>query len=475
MTNTADPKILIIEDSPTLALTYQAYLKPLSSHISLADTGQKGLDIMAREAPHLLILDLMLPDMNGLDILQKMQKSGATTKVIVITAHGSMATAIKAMRFGATDYLGKPFNAERLLTTAKNTLELQRLGEIVQSYKGDSDKGYGNFIGESPAMQAVYRMIKDAASSRASVFITGESGTGKEVCAETLHQASQRAANPFVALNCAAIPANLIESEIFGHKKGAFTGATEDREGAAQKANGGTLFLDELCEMPLELQAKMLRFIQTGQVVPVGSTTPIAVNVRFVCATNRSPWDEVQKGTFREDLYYRLHVIPIHLPPLRSRGDDILLLARTLLKRFAAEENKQFTDIDTEAQALLASYHWPGNVRELANVIQSATVLKDGKLLTPDMLSPLLGPPRDSGALNQPAHTPASGYTADAAFAPNGNTAGLSTQIEPLDVVERRYIERAVSLSGGNVAQAAASLNVHPTTLYRKMKNWTEK
>jgi len=456
--------ILIVEDSPTLALTYREYMRGLGLPIHLAETGEKALQLIETHNPPVILLDLKLPDMDGIDILKALKKSGSDARAIVITAHGSVAVAVEAMQEGASDFLLKPFSAERIITTVKNALELHRLANLVEQFTGKQAKKFDRFIGESPAMQAVYRMIEDCAPSRASVFIMGPSGTGKELCAEAVHHMGPRKNGRFIALNCAAIPENLIESEIFGHKKGAFTGAHSDRDGAAVAADNGTLFLDEICEMPLDLQAKLLRFIQTGQVVPVGSTTPISVNVRFVCATNRIPWEEVEAGRFREDLYYRLHVVPIHLPPLRERGRDVIAIAEHLLKSYSQEEGKDFTEIEPAAEARLLAHGWPGNVRELGNVIQSAVVLNDGPTLTSDMLSRLMGPTSRQPATPQMVQGSKANNTLNEPT--NENT------IEPLGVSQRRLIERAIAMSGGKVRKAAKQLEVNPSTLYRKLKEW---
>lgn len=465
-----DANILIVEDSHTLALTYQEYLRPIGAPISIAETGAQALDSIQSLNPTVILLDLKLPDMDGIEILKHLKAQNHDARIIVITAHGSVAIAVEAMREGASDFLLKPFTAERITTTVKNALEMHRLVNLVEKFENRQGKRFDRFIGESPAMQAVYRMIEDCAPSKASVFIMGPSGTGKELCAESIHMQGPRGEKKFVALNCAAIPENLIESEIFGHKRGAFTGATSDREGAAVNADGGTLFLDEICEMPLDLQSKLLRFIQTGQVVPVGSNTPVSVNVRFVCATNRIPWEEVEAGRFREDLYYRLHVIPIHLPPLRDRGHDVILIAEHLLNSYSEEEKKGFTHLTTEAKTRIMSHTWPGNVRELGNVIQSAVVLNDGPALTNEMLERLLG--HGSSPQARPK-------TADYRTAPLSSSLHVKqpaqdvySTIEPLAISERRLIENAITICNGKVRAAAKKLEINPSTLYRKLKEW---
>jgi DNA-binding NtrC family response regulator len=295
------------------------------------------------------------------------------------------------------------------------------------------------------------------------VFITGESGTGKEVCAEAIHRRSDRSGGPFVALNCGAIPKDLIESEIFGHIKGAFTGATSDRDGAASRAQGGTLFLDEICEMDLALQTKLLRFLQTGIVQKVGSDRASKVDIRIVCATNRDPLIEVQAGRFREDLYYRLHVVPLHLPPLRERGEDVLRIARHFLASFGAEEGRRFAGLSPEVEAVFLDYRWPGNVRQLQNVIRNVVVLHDGATVTRDMLPAPLSEMVPSHTV-RPHQALATGRDAPAGDPRAG--------IRPLDKIEREAIEAAIAACGGNMTEAAQHLGISVKTIYRKRQDW---
>ncbi|WP_407690280.1 sigma-54 interaction domain-containing protein [Salinivibrio siamensis] len=324
-------------------------------------------------------------------------------------------------------------------------------------------------------MQAVYRVIESAAPSKATVFITGESGTGKEVCAEAIHAASTRSNKPIIALNCAAIPKDLIESELFGHVKGAFTGAASEREGAAEMANGGTLFLDEICEMDMDLQSKLLRFIQTGSFQKVGSSQVKSVDVRFVCATNRDPWLQVQQGKFREDLYYRLHVIPLELPPLRERGDDVIAIANALLALFSAEEGKDFCRFSDEVTTQLLRYDWPGNVRQLQNVIRNIVVLHNGEEVSKEMLpSPVA---RVSGAEIASTGDNTRSEAANSASATHepvkpASPVVMKADIEPLWKTEKRAIEVAIDVCNGNIPQAAGLLEVSPSTLYRKLQAW---
>lgn len=389
------------------------------------------------------------------------------TAVIVITAHGTIDTAVDAMRYGAFDFIVKPFRADRLVITLRNALERQRLARIVDTYRNELDRHeYCGFIGGSLAMQAIYRIVESSAPSRATVFITGESGTGKEVCAEAIHQQSPRREQPFIALNCAAIPSELLESEIFGHVKGAYTGAVATRDGAAGRAAGGTLFLDEICELPYHLQSKLLRFVQTGGFSKVGSSTLEQVDARFVCATNRNPLREVEEGRFREDLYYRLHVIPIHLPPLRDRQDDILVLARHFLGAFAEEEGKSFADFEPGAACAIANFDWPGNIRQLQNVIRNIVVLGTGGMVTLEMLPETVRHAAGDG--RGLARSPTNGLPP---LVGHGAPAERAT-IRPMAVMEPELIEEALRITDGNVPRAAALLEVSPSTIYRKLLRW---
>ena len=344
--------------------------------------------------------------------------------------------------------------------------------------------GFESFIGSSMAMQGVYRIIESAAPSTATVFITGESGTGKELCAEAVHQLSPRKEAPFIALNCAAIPKDLMESEIFGHVKGAFTGALSERQGASALADGGTLFLDELCEMDLDLQSKILRFIQSGTFQKVGSSKQEKVNVRFVCATNRDPLAEVREGRFREDLYYRLHVIPIALPPLRERGKDIVEIASQFLTVISKEETKNFKRFNKAAEQLMLSYSWPGNVRELENVVRNLVVLNSGEEVMPEMFpAPVnqvgahltahleAGKADDNQSFTESV-APQSGQLADVTQTETTQSSDNEFNIIPLAQVERTAIEQAINLCDGNIPKAAALLDVSPSTIYRKKQAW---
>jgi two-component system repressor protein LuxO len=459
------PKVLIVEDSAPQARLYQQYLKAEIIDLSLASTGVAAQQFIQQSRPDLILLDCKLPDMDGLDILHWMKKEKISCSVIVITAHSSVDIAVDMMRNGADDFLEKPVSASRLKTSVKNQLEQARLQHLVDNYQSTFErKHYHGFIGSSLPMQAVYRIIDAAAPSKATVFITGESGTGKEICAEAIHAQGLRSKQPFVAINCGAIPHDLMESEIFGHVKGAFTGAYEERKGAASQADGGSLFLDELCEMDLDLQTKLLRFVQTGTFKKVGSSKLEKVDVRFICATNRNPLEDVAAGRFREDLYYRLHVVPLHLPPLRERGNDILEIAHHFLTIYAKEEGKAFNVFSAEVKDLiLRSYNWPGNVRQLQNVIHNIVVLNNDRVVKLAHLPPPLTTLLNDITINQcsPPKTQ-----------PEIINQSSSTPIQPLADVERYTIENAIKICNGNIPKAAALLDVSPSTIYRKKQGW---
>ena len=463
-------RVLLVEDTPSLSTVYMEYLRNAGMAPSLAETGREALAALTEGGFQAMLLDLKLPDMSGVEILKRVADDEIPLAIVVITANGSINAAVEAMRLGAYDFIVKPFNEERLVTTARNAIEHVHLTRMVDEFRDSFGRErYQGFIGSSLAMQAIYRTIESVAPSKATVFITGESGTGKEVCAQAIHRGSPRRNRPFVPLNCGAIPKDLMESEIFGHLKGAFTGAIGDRDGAAVQAHGGTLFLDEICEMDLALQTKLLRFLQTGTIQRVGSAKPEKVDVRIICATNRNPMTEVEKGRFREDLYYRLHVVPIHLPPLREREEDVLEIATFFLRQFAEEEGKGFEGFSADAREALLLRVWPGNVRELQNVIRNAVVLNEGPLLTAGMLP--------AGIRSDPSpgtSLPGSAPFAAAApplhpdtHAPTGAPVG-----QKLWQIEKQAIEAAVAHCGGSIPKAAKILGLSPSTIYRKKEAW---
>jgi two-component system repressor protein LuxO len=407
---------------------------------------------------------IVLADLDTIGGALRLPEMGAARTTIATSANPSLAAAIAAMKGGAANFLPKPIGAKALIEHLEaavagwHTETQAAAGQPARTAK-QAGADFAGFIGRSPAMLAVYEQIRRMAPSRAPVFITGESGTGEELAAEAIHAcatpegASER---PFVAINCSAIPKDLMESEIFGHVRGAFTGASESRAGAAELADGGTLFLDELTEMDLGLQAKLLRFVQTGSLRRVGGSEVTPVNVRIVSATNRDPAGEVASGRLRADLFYRLHVLPIHLPPLQRRREDILPLAEAFLARFAAEEGRAFAGFDGAAMAMLMTHPWPGNVRQLANLIRRAVVLDDGPVVTAAMLSESI--------------RAVEGGSGAAPVGPASQTA--SGVISSYWEQERAIIESALATFGGNIAKAAAALDISPSTIYRKRQSW---
>lgn len=467
-------KILIVEDDKNMAELFCDYLAEITAEIECVISVLDAKDAFEKTSYDIVLLDNMLPDGTGLELLEYIQQEQISTEVIMITGQGSLATAVKAMQLGARDFIIKPTTKERLTCTLNNILENRRLHEVIKTYEEKSDrKDFSTFVGASLPMQSVYQIIESAAVSKATVFITGESGTGKELCAEALHRNGPRKSKSFCAVNCGAIPRELMESEVFGHVKGAFTGANSDREGLAHKANGGTLFLDEICEMDIDLQTKLLRFIQTGTFQKVGGNKDEKVDVRFVCATNRDPLKEVREGNFREDLYYRLHVLPIALPSLRERGEDVMLIAQHFLEKCAKEEGKDFKGFDEDVRYRLLQYSWPGNVRQLQNVIWNIVVLNQGESITMKMLpSPL-----DSFSIHH-AVAPLSSQSSVEGLptghgSMNENVFGNTKEtLVTMDCLEKQAIENALRVCSNNVSEAAHFLNVSTATLYRKKSQW---
>ncbi|ENM5761690.1 sigma-54-dependent Fis family transcriptional regulator [Vibrio mimicus] len=497
-------KVLLVEDSTSLAILYKQYVKDEPFDLFHVETGRDAIQFLQRTPPELIILDLKLPDMSGEEILDWINQHEIPTTVIIATAHGSVDIAVNLLHKGAEDFLEKPIKADRLKTSINLHLQRSKLASLVEDleHRLERERFHG-FIGSSLPMQSVYNMIESVAPTNASVFIIGESGTGKEVCAQAIHNQSQRREKPFVALNCGAIPRDLLESEIFGHTRGAFTGATTDRKGAASQADGGTLFLDELCEMELEMQKKLLRFLQTGTFTPLGSDKEQKVDVRIIAATNRQPLEEVQAGRFREDLYYRVHVIPIEMPPLRERGTDIVVLANHFLTQYAKQDKKRFTEISRDAQKILKSYSWPGNVRQLQNVIRNIVVLNNEKTIKPEHLpNQILAKNSVSGAPIAPINvaaesivhkaaafhesesdlpfqtaTPERFASSPAESVPRESSTPTHNNpviIRPMWQVEREAIQQAIDFCDGNVINAAVLLELSPSTVYRKKLAWEQ-
>ncbi len=490
MLNTKNMHILIVEDNVSSALVYRSYIES-DYQVTEVYNGKDALQKLKETPFSLLLVDINLPDMTGLEVLDAARQMHAQIPVIIITSQSSVDVVVDAMRHGASDFLSKPFDKARLLVTIKNCLKESQLTAIVREYEKTFVRDrFHAMLGSSLPMQTVYRIIESAASSRATVFITGESGTGKELCAEAIHKESARSDKPYIALNCAAIPRDLIESEIFGHVKGAFTGASSSRQGAATLADGGTLFLDEIGEMPLDLQSKLLRFIQSGTFQPVGGSKEYKVDVRFICATNRDPLKEVEEGRFREDLYYRLHVIPIHMPALRERAQDCLLIAKRFLEDYSQDEEKQFQGFMPDVERFFLNYPWPGNVRELSNVVRNIVVLNQGEKVAMSMLpAQILNNATDPSSEKkviakgiddkpvvvaeenadlQNATTNSDSYLQNE----KQNSVMTEKDIRPLWIEEKEIIERAINACKGNVPKAAAFLDISASTIYRKKQQW---
>lgn len=460
--------ILIVEDDHAAAAVFGIQAEKTGCTALIADTISDATILLSKQRQQIaaIILDLGMPDCDGLDLLRRHPDLGNEIPIIVATADGSINRAIEAMRLGAFDFLVKPFAASRLRSTLDNALKFRRSQTSAPlKQRPDSPYGYMSFIGVSTPMQDLYSQIGKVAPSRAAVFITGESGTGKELCAEALHHASPRSKHPFIAINCGAIPEKLLESQLFGHVKGSFTGAFADQVGAAQLAHGGTLFLDEICELEFHLQVKLLRFLQTGSIQRVGSAKPKEVDVRIICATNRDPAEEVKAGRLRQDLYYRLAVIPIILPPLRSRGNDIILLANNFLQQFGSEEKRKFEPLDDAHCAELLSYDWPGNVRELQNIMRRAAVIEDGPMLH----GPLIASNSIRAAFAAPDREFPVSAPAKFKMTTQWNTGGSHFT---LDEIERIAIDQAISTANGSLSLAARNLGISPSTLYRKRERW---
>lgn len=381
-------KILIVDDDPVQRRLLEAIIQKIGFSTVCAENGEQALKILEQNKPtyfDLIVLDLVMPDLDGMGVLQALQKTDIKSPVIVQTAHAGIDTAVSAMRAGAFDFVIKPVSPERLQIAIRNALKVNALEEEITRIRSRTEGNFSfkNIISSSETMGRVLNLGQRAAKSHIPILIEGESGVGKELIAKAIQNASDRSSKPFVTVNCGAIPDNLVESILFGHEKGAFTGASEKHVGKFQEANGGTIFLDEVGELPLETQVKLLRALQEGEIDPVGAAKPLKVDFRLISATNKDLIQQVRDGKFREDLYYRLNVFPIRVPPLRDRKEDIPALASNFLTRFAAEEGrKSLARIEPQALQMLQSYDWPGNIRQLENTIFRAVVLCDGDRLT---------------------------------------------------------------------------------------------
>jgi DNA-binding NtrC family response regulator len=492
-------RVLIVDDDPAQRRILEETIKRLGYETKAAQGGEQALQIL--EGPDkgsiaLVLLDLVMPGLDGMGLLERIGSKPGTPPIIVQTAHGSIEAAINAMRAGAVDFVVKPASIERLDVSIKSALKIEALqGEITRlKKKSEGTLTFADLVMRGPAMQRVIALGKRAAASNIPVLIEGESGVGKELIARAVQGESERQQKPFVVVNCGAIPENLVESILFGHEKGSFTGAVDKRIGKFQEADGGTLFLDEVGELPLDAQVKLLRALQEGEIDPVGSKRPVKVNFRLISATNRDMIQLVKDGKFREDLYYRLNVFPIHVPPLRERMEDVTELARHFLARFAAEECKRVVSISDDALQMLGAYTWPGNVRQLENAVFRAVVLADGNEIGVDEFPQIAA--HVEGFKAQVPAAPAQVSTKPAFTGPavlgaenivpqtmaigGGNSRGAlgipavdeAGEIRSLEAIEADMIRLALGRYRGHMTEVARRLNIGRSTLYRKMKDY---
>src|SRR6266550_572019 len=439
-------KILIVDDEPFNLDVLGQELTDLGYAVERANDGIQALSEIDKVAPELILLDYLMPRMNGIEVLHAIRKTNKDLPVVIITAHGSIERAVEAIKAGADDFITKPFDPEHLALVVKKCLARAQLKSDVEFLAQELGGRNRLIAGSSETTRQIIAAAKKAAGSKSTVLLLGESGTGKELLARSIHDWSERRLKPFIAINCAGLAKELLESELFGHEKGAFTGAHQLKKGKLELAQGGTVFLDEIDDLALELQTKLLRFLQEREFERVGGTAPIAVDLRIIAATNRDLEAALRGGTFRDDLYHRLDVIALTLPPLRARKEDIPALASYFLERFSAETKKHFSAIADEAREKLIAYAWPGNIRELANVIERAVVLGDGPELTIHHL-----PARVVGA--QPAAVPKEASYHDA-----------------INSYRRELIVRALADAQGNRAAAAKTLGLHRTHLMKLLR-----
>ncbi|HXV79446.1 MAG TPA: sigma-54 dependent transcriptional regulator [Candidatus Binatia bacterium] len=439
--------ILVADDDPDIRDILSDTLNSLGGRVVTASDGQECLDKVENEGPELVLLDIEMPVKNGLKVLKELRQKGRDTTAIMITAFGTIDRAVQAMKEGAFDFITKPFDLDHIAIVVEKAFEHQSLKRGLERFSEEADERYRLIGGESPKMKLVINTARKAAASKSTVLLLGESGTGKEVSARAIHNWSERRQEPFIAINCVGLSKDLLESELFGHEKGAFTGAHQLKKGKMELADGGTVFLDEVGDISAELQTKLLRFLQEREFERVGGNQPIQVDVRVIAATSRDLSSAIKEGRFREDLYYRLNVIPISLPPLRERKEDIPGLAKYFSRRFALETKKNFAGITAEAEAKLVAYTWPGNVRELANVIERAAVLGHEPEITLEDL-----PSRISSTELE------------------NTVEGLSYR-RAVDVARTDIIKKALAHTNGNRAAAARVLGLHKTHLLNLMKS----
>ncbi len=448
-------KVLIVDDEPGVRTSLAGILGDEGYLATTVESGEAALVTLEGQRFDLMLLDVWLPKMDGIETLSRVRTLDPELPVVVMSGHANIDTAVRAVKMGALDFVEKPLSLDKTLLVVKNALRQRRLESENRSLKAQVEQRF-RMVGEGPAMAALRAQIAQAAPSHGRVLIFGENGTGKELVARNIHAQSLRAQGPFVEVNCAAIPEDLIESELFGHTRGAFTGAFTARKGKFELADGGTLFLDEIGDMTLKTQAKVLRALQEQKVEPVGGAASVTVDVRVIAATNKNLEDELRKGSFREDLYFRLNVIPFQVPPLRERREDIPALARHFVAAIAGEYGKRPKEISPRAIEALAGLPWPGNVRELRNIVERVFIMTPRDLIEPeDLPAPLL----------------ATGLPAEGALGPEP-ARDFPSLAEARDDFEKRYVFRKYQECGGNMSRTAEALQVERSNLYRKMKGF---
>jgi DNA-binding NtrC family response regulator len=482
-------RILIVDDDPVQRRLLENMVRKFGHEPALAEGGDQAARMLTgSERFDCVVLDLVMPDLDGLGVLARMREADNNAPVIVQTAHGGIDNAVSAMRAGAVDFVVKPVGAERLQVSIRNALEKSaledELGRMKRSQAGMLT--FKDIITRNAKMQAVLRTAEKAATSTIPVLIEGESGVGKELIARAIHGQSERRSRPFVAVNCGAIPENLVESILFGHEKGSFTGATERHVGKFVEASGGTLFLDEVGELPPAAQVKLLRAIQAGEVEPVGARKSVRVDVRLVSATNRNLANDVKQGRFRDDLFYRLHVFPVAVPPLRERAEDIPDLVRHFLVRISAEEGKRIRSVSGEALAMLGNHRWPGNVRQLENAVFRAVVLAEGDSVGVDEFPQIAAQVAQGGATTEPAHAPVPNLVETPSLLDVGPGAGIGGplpgfaalqllddhgDVRALEDIESETIRFAIAHYRGQMSEVARRLRIGRSTLYRKLEH----